>query len=139
MARPRVRRATARRASARAPRPRTAVVGDPDIRGVAAVWPVNWAAVSHRPMLVVWGGFALAIVLGFVAAVRPLEVQALAVAPLLVAGTLALFRRGFARFEPHAWLTSTAKTGVFLRIGFVAVHLVIGFWFYGGEVDFIGW
>lgn len=97
------------------------------------------AVIGHRPVLVLWTALGAAIVLGLLAAVRPLDVQALIVVPCLVLATLAVFRRGFAPYANGAWLTWIARTGLFMRLGFVAVHLAIGFWFYRGEIDFIGW
>jgi hypothetical protein len=97
------------------------------------------ARVTRRPSVVVAAGVALAVALGLFASVRPLEIQAVIVVPLLVHGALSLYRRGFARYASHAWLYTAAKRGLVLRVAFVALHIAIGVLFYGGKVDFIGW
>ncbi len=97
------------------------------------------AVIAHRPVLVLWTGLGTAAALGLMAALRPLDVQGVIVVPFLVGAAIAVFRRGFGSFSNGAWLTRIATTGMLVRLGFVLVHLAVGFWFYRGEIDFIGW
>jgi hypothetical protein len=78
------------------------------------------------------------VVLGTMAARYPSELQGLIVVPLLIWGLVRAMRRSFEGNPQRAYLLQITEWGLVLRGAFVGVHLVVGLWFYGGGIDFVG-
>ena len=79
-----------------------------------------------------------AALIGTAAAHRPLELQGVVVVPLLLWGLVRIIHRTFAGDPEQRFFRQMALGGLLLRLLFVGVHLVIGLWFYRGEIDFVG-
>jgi len=80
----------------------------------------------------------LSILIGFTAVNDPASLQGITMAVFwgtLLAIVLCQARK---REVDGNWLVRVMLIGLFIRFGMAFVHLAVGFWFYGGQVDFVG-
>lgn len=78
----------------------------------------------------------LSILIGFAAVNDPASLQGISMAVFwgtILAIALCQARK---REVDGNWLVRVMLVGLFIRFGMVFVHLAVGFWFYGGAVDF---
>ena len=80
----------------------------------------------------------LSILIGFAAVNDPASLQGISMAVFwgtILAIALCQARK---REVDGNWLVRVMLVGLFIRFGMAFVHLAVGFWFYGGQLDFPG-
>jgi len=78
-------------------------------------------------------------IIGYVAVNNPETLQGISMAGFWICVLAIALCRVKKREVNRNWLVSIMLIGLFLRIGMAFVHLAVGFWFYGGHLDFVGY
>lgn len=82
---------------------------------------------------------ATAAGIGTLAATHPLAVHGVVGAPVAVWLIFWAVHRNLERHPECAYLQPVVAWGFLLRLFFVALHLVVGLWYYQGGIDFLVW